>query len=134
MKKLLALSFAACIFSFAASAQTERADASAGQQKEMRHKGKHGKDKMMKELNLTKEQKAQFKAQHQEMKAKRDALNKQDNITVKEMREKQAALRAEQKSKMDAVLTPDQKTKMAEMRKQRGEGRKNKMPKDGTSK
>ncbi len=118
MKKLLALSFAACIFTFAASAQTDRTTAAPAQTQE-RHHGKHDKDKMMKDLNLTKEQKAQMKAQHKEMKAKRDALKGQDNLTVKEMREKQSALRAEQKSKMDGILTTDQKTKMDAMRKQK---------------
>ena len=117
MKKLLALSFAAVILSSAAFAQTERrVDKQA---KMERHAGRHDKDKMMKELNLSKEQKSQLKVQHQDMKAKREALRVQDNITVKEMREKQAALKAEQKSKIDAVLTADQKTKMAELRKQK---------------
>ena len=117
MKKLLALFFAAAILSSAAFAQTERpVDAKA---KMERHKGKHDKDKMMKDLNLTKEQKAQLKTQHQEMKAKREALKAQDNITVKEMREKQAALQAEQKAKMESLLTAEQKTKMTEMKKQK---------------
>ena len=48
------------------------------------------------------------------MKAKREALKTQDNLTVKEMREKQAALQAEQKSKMESLFTAEQKTKMAE--------------------
>lgn len=117
MKKLLALSFAAVILSSAAIAQTER---QVDKQAKMeRHAGRHEKGKMMKELNLSKEQKAQLKAQHQEMKAKHDALKAQDNITVKEMHEKQQALRAEQKSKMESILTAEQKTKMAELRKQK---------------
>ena len=117
MKKLLALSFAAVIFSSAAFAQTERpVDSKA---KMERHKGRHDKDMMMKELNLTKEQKAQLKVQHKEMKAKHDALKAQDNITVKEMREKQKALKEEQKMGMESILTAEQKTKMAELRKQK---------------
>jgi periplasmic protein CpxP/Spy len=128
MKKLLALSFAAVIISSAAFAQTERTVDSKPRME--RHKGKHDKDKMMKELNLTTEQKAQMKAQHQEMKAKRDALKAQDNITVKEMREKQEALKTEQKTKMETILTSEQKTKMAEMKKQKeGERGKRKMNK-----
>ena len=124
MKKLLALSFAAVILSSAAFAQTERpVDKLA---KMERHAGRHNKDKMMKELNLSKEQKAQLKAQHQDMKAKREALKAQDNITVKEMREKQAALKAEQKSKMDAVLNADQRAKMEELKKQKMAERGNK--------
>ena len=117
MKKLIALSFAAAILTFTTSAQTERTVDNKAKME--RHKGKHDKDKMMKELNLTKEQKAQLKAQHQDMKVKREALKAQDNITVKEMREKQQVLKAEQKSKMDGILTAEQKIKMAEMKKQR---------------
>ena len=117
MKKLLALSFAAAILTFTASAQTER---KVDKQAKMeRHNGKHDKNKMLKDLNLSKEQKAQLKSQHQEMKAKREALKAQDNITVKEMRERQAALQAEQKAKMESLLTAEQKTKMAEIKKQK---------------
>ena len=117
MKKLLALSFAAVILSSAAFAQTER---KVDKQAKMeRHNGKHDKNKMLKDLNLSAEQKAQLKTQHQEMKAKREALKVQDNITVKEMRERQAALQAEQKAKMESLLTAEQKTKMAEMKKQK---------------
>lgn len=115
MKKLFALATAAFIFSFGASAQTDRATTAPSQGMERRH-GKADKQKMMKELNLTKEQKDQLKAQHQDMKAKFQALRAQDNITVKEMREKQKALKEEQKSKMESILTADQRAKMAEMR------------------
>lgn len=117
MKKLLALSFAAVIISSAAFAQTERTVDSKPRTE--RHKGRHDKDNMMKELNLTTEQKAQMKAQHKEMKAQREALKAQDNLTVKEMREKQKALKAEQKSKMEGILNDEQKAKVAEMKKQK---------------
>jgi Spy/CpxP family protein refolding chaperone len=122
MKKLLALSVAACIFGFAASAQTERTTTEAPQT----HQHHKHKDEMMKQLNLTKEQKGQLKAQHKEMKAKKDALKAQDNITVKEWREKRAALKAEQQSKTNAILTDEQRTKMAELRKQKKAQRANK--------
>lgn len=119
MKKLIALSLAAFMFTAAANAQTERqvpATAKADHQR-----GKHGHDKMFKDLNLTKEQKAQLKEKNQDLKAKREALKTQDNITVKEMRERQKAIRDEQDRNMNAVLNADQKAKYAEMKKQRGE-------------
>ncbi len=119
MKKLIALSLAAFMFTAAASAQTERTVPAAT--KGQHHKGKGGHDKMFKDLNLTKEQKAQLKEKNKDLKARREALKGQDNITVKEMREKQKAIRDEQERNMDAVLTPDQKAKYAEMKKQRGE-------------
>ena len=117
MKKLLALSFAAAILTFTASAQTDR---SVDKQAKMeRHNGKHNNKQMLKDLNLSKEQKAQLKAQHQDMKTKREALKAQDNITVKEMRKRQAALQAEQKSQLENILTSEQESKLAEMKKQK---------------
>jgi len=120
MKKLLVLSLAA-VLGFASSAQTERPTAEGMPKHGHHHKGRHEREEMMKQLNLTKEQKAQLKAQHKEMKARREELKKQDNITVKEWRERQKAMRDEQKSKMDAILTPDQRVKMDEMRKKKME-------------
>jgi Spy/CpxP family protein refolding chaperone len=119
MKKLIALSLAAFMFTVAASAQTERTVPATA--KGQHHKGKGGHDKMFKDLNLTKEQKAQLKEKNKDLKARREALKGQDNITVKEMREKQKAIRDEQDRNMNAVLTPDQKAKYAELKKQRGE-------------
>ena len=130
MKKLLALSFAAAILTFTASAQTERS--TEGKAKMERLSARNEKGKMLKELDLSKEQKAQLKVQHQEMKAKREALKTQDNITVKEMREKQAALQAQQKSKMESLLTAEQKTKMAELKKQKMAERGNRKMKNST--
>jgi periplasmic protein CpxP/Spy len=127
MKKLLVLSLAACMFTLASKAQTERPmEAKPATE---RHKGRHEKGKMMKELNLSKEQQAQLKANHKEMKAKRDALKEQDNITVKEMREKKAALKAEQEGKMATILTPEQKAKFDEMKKQKKAEKKYRSPK-----
>jgi Spy/CpxP family protein refolding chaperone len=127
MKKLLVLSLAACMFTLATTAQTERP--TEVKERTERHKGKHDKAKMMKELNLSKEQQAQMKANHKEMKAKHAALKAQDNITVKEMKEKKKALRAEQESKMATILTPEQKVKMQEMKKHNKAGKKSRSPK-----
>ena len=121
MKKLLVLSLAACMIILTTTAQTERPTETKPPTE--RHKGKHEKGKMMKELNLSKEQQAKMKANHKEMKAKHDALKAQDNITVKEMREKKAALKAEQQASMASILTPEQKTKMAKMKEKRKTGR-----------
>ena len=124
MKKLIALSLVASMFGFIASAQTERPNA----EKEGRHhhNGRHEKHEMMKQLNLTKEQKVQMKAQHKEMKAQREALKAQ-GLSSDQMKQKQKALREEQRSKMQTILTPDQKAKMAEIRNKRM-AEKNKKP------
>jgi periplasmic protein CpxP/Spy len=122
MKKLIALSLAASLFTIAATAQTERTVET--KPKTERHGGKHDKLKMAKELNLSKEQMAQMKENHSAMKAKHEALKANDQITVKEMKEKKAALKAEQDANMAKILTPEQKVKFEEMKKnKKGNGK-----------
>lgn len=92
-------------------------NASAQERREMKgekHGMHHGqKGEMMKDLNLTDAQKAQLKADRETYKAKMEALRKDENITVKEMKARQKAIHDEQKSKMQALLTPEQKAKIA---------------------
>ena len=106
---------------------------------ERKHNGMHRQDgrkthhgKGMTDLNLTEDQKAKFKALNEEHHKKMAELKKQDNITVKESREKMEALRKDHHVKIQALLTPEQKkmiekkkeerkTKMVEMDKARGE-------------
>lgn len=108
MKRIIALTVAFAIAGFSLSAQQTR---------EMKHHQKanqmHQGQKMdrMKDLNLTDAQKTQLKAEREAHKAKMESLNKQDNLTVKEMRERKSALQQEQKAKIEALLTADQKTK-----------------------
>ena len=91
--------------------------ASAQERREMKgqkHGMHHGqKGDMMKDLNLTDAQKAQMKADRENYKAKMEALKKDENITVKEMKARQKAIHDEQKAKMQALLTPEQKAKIA---------------------
>ena len=94
------------------------------------HKRHNGKE--MADLNLTEDQKAKFKALNEEQHKQMAELKKQDNITVKESREKMEALRKDHHAKVQALLTPAQKSqieknkqerkaKMAEMGKARAE-------------
>ncbi len=126
MKKLLVLSLTALTISFAATAQTDRTVAPT--EKQHRGHANHDKQKMAKELGLTADQKAKLKAQHDAMKAKREALKAQDNLTVKEMKIRKEALKKEQQEQMAAILTPEQKTKMEALKKEkmanRGKGHK----------
>jgi len=110
MKKVLALTVAFAIAGFSLSAQQTREMKSHKKGTEMHH-GQH-KD-MMKDLNLTEAQKAQLKTNREANKAKMEALNKQDNLTVKEMRERKMALMQEQKAQMESILTAEQKAKIA---------------------
>jgi hypothetical protein len=75
------------------------------------HKGANHMD--LAELNLTEDQKKQLKSNREEFRTKMQALDKEENITVKEMKTRKAALHKEQKAKNDAIFTPEQKEKIA---------------------
>lgn len=92
--------------------------------KRSEHGMEHSKKEALKNLNLTDAQQKQLKADNQSFKTKMEALNKDENITVKEQKTRKAALMAEQKAKRNALLTTDQKTKLAADRKALGEKRK----------
>jgi len=90
---------------------------SAQQKREMKgHHKKHHRGMMAKELNFSEDQKKQAKAFGEEYRKKMQELNKLDNITVKEMRERKQTLHKEQKAKMDGLLTAEQKTKMEQLK------------------
>ncbi len=116
MKRSLVLIVAAIAINLSASAQEKQ---ELKQYKKdvykSHHKGKaHDRKEMMKNLNLTEDQKKQLKTNHEEFKTKMQALDKEQNITVKEMRERKAALMKEQKTKNETIFTPEQKEKMAQ--------------------
>ena len=85
-------------------------------------KGRHDRMKMMKDLNLTEEQKQQLKKNHESLKSRLEALKKEDNITVKEYRTRMEALKKEQKEVLQSVLTADQKA-LLEKKKTDAKGR-----------
>jgi Spy/CpxP family protein refolding chaperone len=111
MKKIAASVLAIASFVFSAHAQT------TPKMKQFRHHREHGL--MMKELNLTQVQQEQLKANRDSYQKQWQELNKNENITVKEARDKKEALRKEQKEKMMAILTPEQKTKLEQLKKDR---------------
>ena len=132
MKKLLSISLAALLFTTATHAQTERTtEAKPAIEKQ---DNKKDKLKMAKELGLSKEQMAQMKENHKTMKAKKEALKANDGITVKDMREKKAALKKEQEESMTKILTPEQKIKFDGMKKnKKGHGKHKKDKKEVVS-
>ena len=121
-KKLLSLAVATIFMMSVATAQTERP--TEEKPKTERKSKKQDKMKLAKELNLTKEQIAQMKENQKAMKEKREALKANDLITVKEMKEKKAALKKEQDENMSKILTPEQKAKMEELKKNKKKGHK----------
>lgn len=107
MKKLLFSLFAVTMIAVAAQAQEKPAE---GQ------RPKH-KTEMAEKLKFTEDQKAQLKTIHQESKKQLDELKKNDQITVKEYRERKKAIHDQHKTKMQSLLTADQKKQMEEMKK-----------------
>lgn len=82
-------------------------------------KGKHHqhqKGMMAKELNFTDAQKAQAKTINEDARKKMQELNKNESITVKEQRDRKAAIQKERKTKMDGLLTAEQKAKQTQLR------------------
>ena len=80
------------------------------------HHNKHQKGMMAKQLNFTDAQKAQVKTINEDSRKKMQELNKNEGITVKEQRDRKAAILKERKTKMDGLLTAEQKTKMTQLR------------------
>jgi hypothetical protein len=114
MKRIIAFTMAFAMAGFSLSAQQTR---EVKQQKSCDMKCNHmqqaHKGNRMKDLNLSDAQKTQMKANREAGKAKMTELNKQDNLTVKEMNKRKAALQQEQKNNMEALLTTDQKNQIA---------------------
>ncbi len=80
------------------------------------HHQMHKKGMMVKKLNFTPEQKTQAKAIQEDSRKKMQELNKNESITVKEMRDRKAAIHKEMKGKMDGLLTAEQKAKQAQFK------------------
>ena len=84
----------------------------------MQHQRGHHKSPgiMLHKLNLTEDQKAKFKAQHENFRKQMEELKKNDNITVKEWKAKMEALRKDNKAKLDGILTGEQKAQIEKMK------------------
>jgi len=120
MKKII-LSALIVSMAFAVNAQDipERKTGKPGMHHKMDRKKADRKD--MQNLNLTEEQKAQFKTQRESFRKQMEELKKNENITVKDQKERIAAIQKENKDKMQSFLTADQK---AQIEKDKAEGKK----------
>ena len=77
---------------------------------------RHHRQRAMMALNLTTAQKSQAKLYRENYKKKLMELNKNENITVKEMRDRKYQLHKELKANMQGLLTAEQKGKMQQLR------------------
>lgn len=120
MKKIILSAF---VVSMALAVNAQQIPERKADKPEMHHKMDRNKDdrKDMQNLNLTEEQKAQFKKQRESFRKQMEELKKNENITVKEQKEKLAAIQKENRDKMQSFLTADQK---AQIEKDKVEGKK----------
>ena len=117
MKKIV---LAALVGAFALSASAQDIPGRKSDGYKPHAKTRMNGKKQMEGLNLTEDQKAQFKSLNAEHRKQMEELKKQDNITVKESKERMAKLRKDHREKTQALLTAEQKEqikKNAEARK-----------------
>lgn len=113
MKKIT-LSLVVLAIAFAAQAQ--EIPQRKSERPHMMERKKHHAGMDMKQLNLTEEQKATFKSQRESFHKQMEALQKNDNITVKEWRNKAETLRKEHKANTESILTTEQKAQLKKMK------------------
>ena len=89
-----------------------------------KHRAKHHREYLTKDLNLSDAQKQQMKTAKETYRKQMAELNKNENITVKEMRDRRASLAKEHKSAIEGILTQEQKNKIQENRAKSMEKRK----------
>ena len=77
---------------------------------------------MLKELDLSREQKIKLKELRQSMKEKKEAIENDDKLSGPEKETKLKELRKEQAKNTMSILTPEQKVKMLKMRKDKKGG------------
>ena len=113
MKKII-VSALAIIIGFGSVIAQEK-----NQDKSEMHKGLHKKDfsKMGEKLNLSQEQKDQIKAINEEFRNQMQDLKKNENITVKEQKERREELAKNHRERFQSILTQEQKDQFEKMKK-----------------
>lgn len=112
MKKLLTSISILTLFAINANAQVQR------EVKPRTHAShtKGEKHKMMKDLNLSKEQKGKMKEFKQSMKQKKDAIKNNASLSEEQKKQQMKQLHKEQKQNLQTILTPEQKAKLKKER------------------
>jgi protein CpxP len=116
MKKLIVFVISLCFFASNAIAQVKR-EVNPSQTSQSNKMQKNKKKEMMKELNLTKEQRGKMKEFHRSMKQKKEDIKNDKTLTAAQKKAKLKELHKEKKQKMNAILTPEQREKMKEQKK-----------------
>lgn len=86
---------------------------------EFRKGERHHHQMALQKLNLSEDQKAQFKTLNEGFRKEMQELKKQDNITVKEWKSRKEKLRNDHKKNIEGLLTQDQKEQLKKMKEER---------------
>ena len=105
MKKILGMLAILSIMFFTAGAQNSVNDNG-------RKHGNKDRRQMMKDMNLSKQQKQEMKAFMKNNKAKKEAIQNDKSLSAQDRKMKMMQLRKEQQEKMSTILTPEQREKM----------------------
>ena len=97
--------------------KAERPQMQDGGNRHIQRGGKHNGQHMdLQKLNLTEDQKAKFKSQRESFRKELEELKKNDNITVKEYRDKMESIRKEHKASTEDIFTTEQKGLLEKMK------------------
>lgn len=86
----------------------------------IRAKENESRKEILKELDLTKEQKVKLKEVNQSMKASKEAIENNLELSDIQKQEKLKALKKEQMSKIQSILTEEQKIKFRQLKEKNG--------------
>jgi periplasmic protein CpxP/Spy len=116
MKKTLML-IPAFVFALALMAQRPQHQGNGKQERPgMEQRRGMGNNNAFRNLDLTDAQKAQAKILQDEFRSKMQALNENENISVKEQRDARFNLAKEHRTKMNNILTTEQQSQLKEQR------------------
>ncbi len=117
MKKIILSAF---IVMLAVSVKAQEIPERKSDRPHMMERNRHPQGREFQKLNLTDDQKVKFKSQKESFHKQMEELKKNDNITVKEWRNKAENLRKEFKKGVSGIMTPEQK---AQLEKRKVEGK-----------
>ncbi len=117
MKKII---FSALVVLLAVTVNAQEIRERKSERPQMMERKRHHHGMEFQKLNLTDDQKVKFKSQNESFHQQMDELKKNDNITVKEWRNKAESLRKEYKAGISGILTGEQK---AQIEKRKVEGK-----------
>jgi Spy/CpxP family protein refolding chaperone len=101
---------------FTLSLPAQAQDAGKNKMKPGRGMMGRGNERLMKELNLTEEQKTKIKAIREEGQTKLQPIKDDAKLTMEQKKEKAQPIMKDTMKKIMDVLTPEQKAKMKELR------------------